>query len=79
MPAPYWFLAWSTPWCCWNDHEIVALRSTDGCTDCPLWRARGDPPDQSSAIRPEGAIELPDLASARVRIGDGYGRRLASR
>jgi len=78
MPAPYWVFAWSTPWCCWNDHEIIALRSTEGCVDCRLWRARQGPPGAEAGVRPDGAVPPPDPASARVRIGDGYGRRTAA-
>ena len=77
MPGPYWLFAWNTPWCCWNDHEILALRSTDGCVDCRLWKARASSPSQTTSVQPEGAIPLE--ASARVRFGDGYGRKIPAR
>lgn len=74
MPSPYWLFAWETPWCCWNEHEIVVLSTTDGCAECPLWKPRDGPQDLKGALRPEGAVALLSGPTRRVRIGDGHGR-----
>ena len=40
MPRPYWLSADDSPWCCWNDQQIVVLESTEICRACSMWKAR---------------------------------------
>jgi hypothetical protein len=43
MPRPYWLAAGDSPWCCWNQEQIVVLTSTEVCETCPLWKRRRGP------------------------------------
>jgi hypothetical protein len=56
MPRPYWLSAWDDPWSCWNDRDIKVLPSTEGCQNCPMFRARAH--GAGYAVPPEGAVRL---------------------
>ena len=56
MPRPYWYSAWDAPWSCWNDHEMKVLESTEGCANCPFWRARHNEHGAGRELPPAGAM-----------------------
>ena len=55
MPWPYWLSASDSPWCCWNDHDIWLLSTTETCRSCPLWKPRQASFGGVDALPPSGA------------------------
>ena len=56
MPRPYWFSASDSPWCCWNDRQILVLTSTEICLTCPLWKPRQADAGHIEAVPRQGAM-----------------------